>query len=349
VEFNPAAEVLFGYDRQRAIGANLGELIVPPAQRAKHAQGLARYIATEKAVMLGKRLEMGAMRADGRELTVELSITRIPHDGPPLFTGFIRDITERKHAEAEVRQLNQDLERRVGERTAELETSNKELEAFSYSVSHDLRSPLRAIDGFSKSVVEECGDALSERGRRDLDRVRAAARQMGMLIDDLLDLARLSRAEMHRQRVDLTAIGEGVAAALRQAEPERAATIVIAEGLVTEGDSQLLRVVLDNLLRNAWKFTARHPTARIEVGCTGDNGTRQYFVRDDGAGFDMAHADLLFQPFKRLHRQTDFEGTGIGLATVQRIIQRHGGRIWAESAVEHGATFYFTLGERPRR
>ncbi len=168
---------------------------------------------------------------------------------------------------------------------------------------------------------------------------------MGLLIDDLLDLARISRSEMRRQPVDLGAIGKEIAASLTQAQPDRQVSFLIDEGLTTEGDPQLLRVVLDNLLRNAWKFTAKHPSARIELGQSGENGGKEFFVRHDGAGFDMAHSDLLFAPFQRLHRQSDFEGTGVGLATVQRIIHRHGGKLWAEGAVEQGATFHFTMWE----
>jgi len=265
------------------------------------------------------------------------------------FNTMLAEIQERDAAlrasEGSLRQLNAGLEQRVAVRTAELETSNRELEAFSYSVSHDLRAPLRAIDGFSKALLEDCGEALGETGARHLDRVRTAARQMGLLIDDLLNLARLSRTEMRRGPVDLAAVGKEIADTLTQAQPERQVSFVVPPRLTAEGDSQLLRVVLDNLLRNAWKFTSKKPAARIELGQTGTNGKTVFFVADDGAGFDMAHADLLFAPFQRLHRQSDFEGTGVGLATVQRIIHRHGGRLWAEGAVGTGATFYFTLWE----
>ena len=247
---------------------------------------------------------------------------------------------------AEIQRRDAELEQRVADRTAALEASNKELEAFSYSVSHDLRAPLRAIDGFSKALLEDCGDKLDQVGTKHLDRVRTATRQMGQLIDDLLNLARISRAELRRERFDLGAVGKEIAAELKRAQPEREGVqFVIAEGMTVVADTQLLRVVLDNLLRNAWKFTAKHPTARIELGQHRDNGHRVFFVTDDGAGFDMAHANLLFAPFQRLHRQSDFEGTGVGLATVQRIIHRHGGQLWADGAVERGASFSFTLSE----
>jgi len=265
------------------------------------------------------------------------------------FNGMLTEIERRdialRSSEGRLRELNTELEQRVVARTAELESTNRELEAFSYSVSHDLRSPLRAIDGFSKALLEDCGDALGEVGSRHLERVRQATRQMGVLIDDLLNLARISRTEMRRVRVDLGGLGQEVMASLKQAQPEREVSFVVTGDLATEGDPPLLRVVLDNLLRNAWKFTSKHPTARIELGQSGENGQRAYFVADDGAGFDMAHAKLLFAPFQRLHRQSDFEGTGVGLATVQRIIHRHGGRLWAEGTVEGGAKFHFTLWE----
>jgi signal transduction histidine kinase len=265
------------------------------------------------------------------------------------FNDMLAEIQERDTAlrasEGRLRQANAGLEQRVAARTAELETSNRELEAFSYSVSHDLRAPLRAIDGFSKALLEDCGDALGETGTRHLERVRGATRQMGLLIDDLLNLARLSRAEMRREPVDLAAVGNEIAASLAQTQPDRQVSFVVPPHLKAEGDLQLLRVVLDNLIRNAWKFTSKHPMARIELGQAGTNGKRTFFITDDGAGFDMAHADLLFAPFQRLHRQSDFEGTGVGLATVQRIIHRHGGRLWAEGEVDKGATFYFTLWE----
>jgi light-regulated signal transduction histidine kinase (bacteriophytochrome)/HAMP domain-containing protein len=253
--------------------------------------------------------------------------------------------TALRTSEGRLRLLNVELEQRVAVRTVELEASNRELEAFSYSVSHDLRAPLRAIDGFSKALLEDCGEALGETGALHLDRVRKAARQMGLLIDDLLNLARLSRAELRREPVDLGAVGKEIAASLEEGQPERKVSFVVSPNLCAEGDTQLLRIVLDNLLRNAWKFTSKHPNARIELGQTGTNGTRVFFVADDGVGFDMAHANLLFAPFQRLHRQSDFEGTGVGLATVQRIIRRHGGRLWAEGAVDKGAAFYFTLWE----
>lgn len=235
------------------------------------------------------------------------------------------------------------LERRVAERTAQLEATSKELEAFSYSVSHDLRAPLRAIDGFSRIVMEDHAPALDQGGREHLERIRAAAQRMALLIDDLLNLSRLSRAELRREPVDLTGLAHDIATELRRSEPERKIEFVVADGMRAVGDPHLLRAALQNLLGNAWKFTGRRDRARVEVGTLHQNGERTYFIRDNGAGFDMSYAGKLFGAFQRLHGTADFPGTGIGLATVQRIIHRHGGRVWATGEVDKGATFYFTL------
>lgn len=224
-----------------------------------------------------------------------------------------------------------------------LEAANKELEAFSYSVSHDLRAPLRSIDGFSQALLEDYSEKLDVEGKDHLQRVRAATRRMAQLIDDMLNLSRVTRSEMQREKVDLSTLAQTIAAELKKTQPERHVTFVIAPGLVAEGDARLLRAVLENLFSNAYKFTRKQPQAKIEFGLTRQDGQPVYFVRDNGAGLDMAYADKLFGVFQRLHGIAEFEGTGIGLATVQRIIHRHGGRIWAEGAVEKGATIYFTL------
>ncbi len=254
-----------------------------------------------------------------------------------------RDITEQRRIEAALAAANSELERRVAERTAELTVANRELESFASSVSHDLRAPLRGIDGWSQAVLEDCGPQLDEQGCTYLKRVRSETQRMGELIDGLLELSRVTRAPMKRETVDLTAMAQELEASLHAGQPERVVDFVIAPAMVAPGDAVLLRAALQNLLHNAWKFTGKRPRARIEVGCTSEPGRTVYHVRDDGAGFDMRYAGKLFAPFQRLHSLDEFMGTGIGLATVQRIIHRHGGKVWATAEVDQGATFYFTL------
>ena len=250
----------------------------------------------------------------------------------------------RQEVEAEIRRLNAELEQRVKERTAELAATNKELESFAYSVSHDLRAPLRGIDGWSQALLEDYGDTLDAQAKIYLGTVRGETRRMAQLIDALLELSRITRAEMRREPVDLSGLARDVERELRRDQHlERAVEVIIAPSMMVRGDPILLRAALRNLMGNAWKFTVQCPEARIECGVTQETGRPVYFVRDNGAGFDMAYAAKLFAPFQRLHRQEEYAGTGIGLATVQRILHRHGGRIWAEGAVGQGAVFYFTL------
>ena len=236
-----------------------------------------------------------------------------------------------------------DLERLVAQRTADLTATNHELSAFAYSVSHDLRAPLRAIDAFSQALLEDYGGALDAQGQDYLRRVRSNASRMGQLIDDLLQLSRLTRIELEVEAIDLSAMARAIAADLQRANPNRVVTFAIEPGIVTQADPRLLRVLLENLIGNAWKYTSRHPAAQIAIGRAQQDGETVYFVRDDGAGFDLAYADKLFRPFQRLHTTDEFEGAGVGLATAQRVVRRHGGRIWADAAPEKGATFFFTL------
>jgi light-regulated signal transduction histidine kinase (bacteriophytochrome) len=256
-------------------------------------------------------------------------------------SGAIEDITKLKEAEEVLQHQRNEL----AQSNAELAAANKELEAFSYSVSHDLRAPLRSIDGFSHALLEDCAAQLNDEGKSYIHRMRAAAQRMGLLIDDLLNLSRLTRAEMKLESVDLSEVGRSIAADLENSEPERQTKFRIQEGIDAYADSRLMKIALENLLGNAWKFTCKRESACVEFGKTDSNGSLIYFVRDNGAGFDPSHAERLFGAFQRLHDKDEFPGTGIGLATVQRIIHRHGGRIWAESAVGQGATFYFTLLE----
>jgi PAS domain S-box-containing protein len=344
IEFSPAAEKLFGFTSADVVGRAVADTLIPPALREPHRRGLEHYLTTGQGPVLNRRLELSALRADQTEFPVELAITRIGNDEPPLFTGFVRDITERKQAEAQIRALNVDLEGRVLERTAQLEAAMRELEAFSYSVSHDLRAPLRQIDGFAQALLEDYADRLDDEGRQDLRWIRGGTQRMGHLIDDLLKLSRITRAELHHESVDLSAVAQEVAAELRQVDPDRKVQVQIAPNLVVMGDPGPLRVALENLLGNAWKFTRGKFHAHIEFGTAPCEGGVGFYVHDNGVGFDMSYADKLFGAFQRLHSEAEFEGTGIGLATVQRIVHRHGGRVWADGAVGEGATIWFTLG-----
>jgi PAS domain S-box-containing protein len=330
---------LFGYSDRELQGESMA-LLVPERFRKPQRQYYAAHFSPRGGRVAETTMELCGLHKDGREFPIEVSTKPLAAEKGLVVTSVIRDITERKQVEQQISKLNKELEHRA----MELENANKELEAFSYSVSHDLRSPLQNIDSFSRVLMEDYANQLDPEGLDCVQRLRGSCQHMEDIIDALLTLSNMMRKELLVDHLDLTALANAVAADLKQKNPDRLVDWVIAEGLTAEGDAQLLRVVLENLFGNAWKFTANRPRARIEFGALPQsNGARTYFVRDDGAGFDMARASNLFTPFKRLHDQSEFRGTGIGLATVKRVIHRHRGKIWAEGVVNHGATFCFTL------
>jgi signal transduction histidine kinase len=306
-------------------------LLISPIFQREIAGPIVQLAEIAKLVSRDKNYSVRAAPAENRD---EVSVL------VDAFNGMLSQIQERDGA---LQKARDELEERVQKRTTDLNNTNSELEAFSYSVSHDLRAPLRAIDGFSLALLEDYSDKLDSVGQDHLNRVRLAAQRMSTLIDDLLNLSRVTRSEMRREKLDLSAMVRSVASELQQVAPDRKITFAITEGLTVDGDSRLLQVAIENLLSNAWKYTSGHDSARIEFGFQQANGRSAYYIRDDGAGFDPRYSERLFGAFQRLHAASEFPGTGIGLATVQRIIRRHGGNIWAEGAVEKGATFYFTL------
>lgn len=321
---NAQLERLFGYRREELLGRPV-EVLLPERLRGAHERHRRGYGDEPEVRAMGAGLDLLGRRRDGTEFPVDISLSPLETEEGSLVAAAIRDVTERRRAERE------------------LKAAYRELESFSYSVSHDLRAPLRSIDGFSSIILEEHADGLGDEGRRLFERVRAASQRMGELIDDLLLLSRVSRTEMTLRPVDLGALARQVAARLADDHPSRHVEMEIDVEDVVPGDPGLLRVALENLLGNAWKFTRGRDPAHVTFTATGPPGAREYHIRDNGAGFDMAYADKLFGPFQRLHGPRDFEGNGIGLATVQRIVRRHGGRVSARGAVGEGAEFSFTL------
>jgi PAS domain S-box-containing protein len=338
-DVNPFLLDLLGFSREEYLGKKLWQVAAfLDSEASKSAflelqqKGYIRYDNIPLHAKSGKSVEVefvSNIYAVGQKKVIQCNI---------------RDITERRQAEAEIHQLNLDLERRVHLRTVQVERLNKELETFNYSVSHDLRAPLRRINGFVNGLERACGDGLSSQGKEMMLQIRASTEHMESLIQALLKLAILGNTKLQWQETDLSSMAHTVATELQQGDPGRHVEFIIADGMVVSADAALLRVVMENLIGNAWKFTGHVDSARIEVGVTypvGEPAT--YFVRDNGAGFDMEYASKLFGAFQRLHLEGEFPGTGIGLASVQRVIHRHGGRIWAESSVGRGATFYFEL------
>ncbi len=339
IHWNNGAERIFGYDAAEVLGKPL-TLIMPQSLHTAHRQGMQRYLTTGDSHVIGKTVELTGRRKDGNEFPLDLSLASWKTREGTFFTGVIRDITKQKRTEEEIRKLNEGLQYR----NDELAAAYKELEAFTYSVSHDLRAPLRHIDGFSKLLAEEYSAQLPEKAREYLSLIRDGTREMGQLVDDLLNLARLGRKEIVPQITGLDSLAGEVIAGLKRENTSRAIEWKVQKLPFVECDPGLIRQVFANLLSNAAKYTRPREPAVIEVGQLEQNGERVIFVRDNGVGFNMKNAEKLFGVFQRLHRQEDFEGTGVGLATVQRIIHKHGGRVWAEAELDRGATFYFTLG-----
>jgi len=338
---NAQTEYLFGYSRSELIGQSV-DMLVPERFRGGHGKYRDVYANSPSSRPMGAGMELFALRKDGTEFPAQISLSPLQTGEGLLISSAIRDVTEQKQAE----EVLKGHRRELAESNTKLAAANKELESFSYSVSHDLRAPLRSIDGFSHALMDDYADKLGDTGKDYLKRIRGATQRMGALIDDLLTLSRISRAQLRMQPVDLTSLATSVLDSLQAADQGRCVNVAIEKGLNTSGDPGLLRAALENLFGNAWKFTSKCESARIEFGKAKVNGAPAFFVRDNGAGFDMRYADRLFGAFQRLHSDAEYTGTGIGLATVQTIVQRHGGGIWAESELGKGATFYFTIGEK---
>lgn len=381
---NAQTERIFGYTRSEMIGEKV-EILIPQRYNHKHVNHRQHYIENPKVRAMGAGMELYGKRKDDTEFPVEVSLSPLRlDDGEFMIISAIRDTTRQREIEAEIKKVNEnlellirertfdleeallleketrienaklnkelqdansELELRVAKRTLELEAINKELEAFSYSVSHDLRAPLRSIDGFSNKILKDYGNNFDNQTRDYFTRIMNASQKMGILIDDLLKLARLSRVEIKYETVNLSELARSIATDLKEASPERKADFHIQEQMTVRADPNLMQVALVNLLGNAWKYSKNKEYTLIEFGRTIKDQMEIFHIKDNGVGFDMKYVDKLFGAFQRLHSVTEFEGTGIGLATVQRIIRRHHGNVWAESKENTGTTFYFTLNE----
>jgi PAS domain S-box-containing protein len=335
---NAQAERLFGYAREELLGRSV-EALLPQRFRPGHSKYREGYYAEPRVRPMGLGPELFARRKDGTEFPVDIMLSPLTTEAGTLVLSAVRDITARKEAEARILRLNEEL----GQRVNELQVANQSLEAFSYSVSHDLRAPLRAIAGFASLLVQDHEATLDEEGKRLLSVITSNARRMGSLIEDLLSFARVSRTEIRKSELDMMALAQSVVEEVRVSEPSRQVAITVQPMPNANGDPALLRQVYTNLISNAWKFTRRKADAIIEVGSYPNGERNVYFVKDNGAGFDEEYAHKLFGVFQRLHTEQEFEGTGIGLALVSRIIQRHGGHAWASGKMGEGATFYFTV------
>jgi PAS domain S-box-containing protein len=369
IDVNLNGCAMLGYSREHILSINLLELIdekdleLVPLQidrllagehvlierRAKHLDGSRVDLEINACLLPGGRL-LGVARnisarkrAEAQVQKTQAELTRLLDASDQSRRALLSIVEDQVLAQEHISRLNAELEQRVRDRTAQLQVVNEELESFAHSVSHDLRAPLRAMDGFSSALISDYPQNLDEQGLHFLGRIQEASRQMGSLIEDLLSLSRVTRSDLTRERVDLSAMAEAIASEYRVSDPARQVAFAVQPGLIVQADSRLMKIAMDNLIGNAFKFTGNRDDASIRIGMLEGERQRVYYVRDNGAGFDMAYAAKLFAPFQRLHSVKEFPGTGIGLVTVQRIVHRHGGRIWTEAEVDRGASFYFTL------